>query len=204
MKHALTPLVAVTVTSFAFALDDPANDFLSTYTGPQAGDVDVLSASVAYDGTDYIFKATMNGDIGTTSGALYVWGFNRGQGTARFSPNIPGTEDILFDSVVLMRPDTTMTVNRIVGGGSTNFGAGSVLVNGASISARVAATELPSLGFSLDKYTWNLWPRVGTGNNNQISDFAPDHTNAAVDVVPEPASIIALGGALLAVAKRRR
>lgn len=203
MKHALSAFVAITVTSFAFALDDPANDFISTYTGPQAGDVDVLSASVGFDGTDYIFNATMNGTVGTTTGALYVWGFNRGQGTARFSPGIPGTEDILFDSVVLMRPDTTMTVNRIVGGGSTNFGLGSVVINGASISARVAATELPSLGFSLDKYTWNLWPRVGTGNNNQISDFAPDHTNAAVDVVPEPGSLLVLSLGLLTVRRRK-
>lgn len=203
MKHALSAFVAITVTSFAFALDDPANDFISTYTGPQAGDVDVLSASVGFDGSDYIFNATMNGTVGTTTGALYVWGFNRGQGTARFSPGIPGTEDILFDSVVLMRPDTTMTVNRIVGGGSTNFGLGSVVINGASISARVAATELPSLGFSLDKYTWNLWPRVGTGNNNQISDFAPDHTNAAVDVVPEPGSLLVLSLGLLAVRRRK-
>lgn len=203
MKIPFTLIFALSLSSFVFAVDDPAGDFISTYTGPQAGDVDVLSATVAYDGTDYIFNATMNGAIGTTSGALFVWGFDRGQGTARFSPGIPGTENILFDSVVLMRPDTTMTVNRIVGGGSTNFGTGSVLVNGASISARVAASELPTLGFALDKYTWNLWPRVGTGNNNQISDFAPDHTNAAVDVVPEPASLFALSLGLLAVRRRK-
>ena len=187
-----------------FAITDPVGDFISTYTGLQNPDVDVISASVAFDGTDYIFNTTMNGDIGLSTGALYVWGFNRGQGTARFSPSIPGTEDILFDSVVLMRPDSTMTVNRIVGGGSTNFGVGSVSIVGASMSARVAASELPSLGFALDKYTWNLWPRIGSGNNNQISDFAPDNTNAMVEVVPEPATLSIMCLSLLALRRRKR
>ena len=202
-----TPLL-ITLSCLAFspalAIGDATGDFISTYTGPQNPDVDVVSATVGSDGTDYIFSTTMAGDIGATTGALYVWGFNRGQGTARFSPGIPGTEDILFDSVVVMRPDTTLTVNRIFEGGSTNFGAGTVTISGATMTARVAKSELPNQGFAFDKYTWNLWPRVGSGNNNQISDFAPDHTNAPVEIVPEPFSMMALVGGLTALARRRR
>lgn len=190
-------------TAPAFAFNDPANDFISTYAGLKNPDVDVLSASVAFDGTDYIFETTMAGNIGQSDGALYVWGFNRGAGTARFSPAIPGTEDILFDSVVIMRPDTTLTVNRIVGGGSTNFGIGTVSITGATMTARVAATELPTQGFALSDYTYNLWPRIGSGNNNQISDFAPDNTNAKVDVVPEPVTMTAMAVGLMAMLRRR-
>jgi len=204
MKKLLLITLSLVCAAKSMALSDPIGDFVSTYTGPQAPDVDVVSATVGYDGADYIFSATMAGDIGATTGALYVWGFNRGQGTARFSPSIPGTEDILFDSVVIMRPDTTMSVTRIFEGGSSNFGAGTVTVSGATLTARVARNELPNQGFAFDKYTWNLWPRVGTGNNNQVSDFAPDHTNAAVDIVPEPLSSVALVAGLAALLRKRR
>lgn len=188
---------------FASAFDDPANDFISTYAFDHNPDVDVLHANVDYDGTSLIFTSTMAGDIGQTAGALYVWGFNRGQGTARFSPAIPNTDNILFDSVVILRPDTTATVSRIVGGGSTNFGAGTVSINGASMAAVIPVAELPELGFTKDNYTWNLWPRVGTGNNNQISDFAPDNANVKVNVVPEPVSMLAFSAGLVALVRRK-
>ncbi len=45
-------------------------------------------------------------------------------------------------------------------------------------------------GFEADPshYTWNLWPRVGLGQNNQISDFAPDGSKLGFQItaVPEP------------------
>ena len=59
---------------------DPAGDFLATYTGPLDGDLDVLSAGAVQNGTDVVLTATMNGDIGTTPGAVYVFGVNRGAG----------------------------------------------------------------------------------------------------------------------------
>jgi hypothetical protein len=63
----------------------------------------------------------------------------------------------------------------------TNLSAGSVTISGNTISARVPANLLPTKGFSVEGYTVNLWPRVGVGNNNvQISDFAPDNSNAPV------------------------
>ncbi|MCW5937109.1 MAG: PEP-CTERM sorting domain-containing protein [Fimbriimonadaceae bacterium] len=188
----------------ASAITDPVGDFIPTYTGPQAGDVDVTSASVQYDGTSFIFHAEMAANIGLTQGALYIWGLDRGQGTARFFPDLPQTEQIKFDSVLLMRPDGSATVNRIVGGGQTNFDPGSVLISGNRLSFTVAASEFPTLGLSPDKYTWNLWPRVGTGQNSQISDFAPDTTNASVEVVPEPATLTFVGAAALALLRRKR
>lgn len=192
---------------------DPANDFLATYVGPQNADVDVLSAQVTFTGTSFVLSATMNGNIlnngvPNTPGATYVWGFDRGQGTARFAAIAPG---VLFDSVVVLRPDTTVTVNRIVGGPpATNFGVGTAIINGATISATIAASELPLLspGFaSQEQFTWNLWPRVGAGNNNQISDFAPNNSNVPVtSVAPEAGSLalLALGGVGFAAMVRVR
>lgn len=169
---------------------DPKNDFISTYAGAKNGDVDVLSTNVVFNGSTFFLTATMDGAIGTTSGALYVWGFNRGTGTARFASI--GITNVLFDSVITLRPDTTASITRI-GGTTTNLPVGTVTITGNTLSAAIAGTELPSTGLPQASFTWNLWPRVGTGNNNQISDFAPDNSNAPLTVAPEPSTLVFLG-----------
>lgn len=190
-------------------ISDGADDFLLSYTGPKNGDLDVLSANVIYDGSFFTLTSTQNGVIGTTAGALYVWGFDRGAGIARFSPALANTENILFDSVITLRPDTTASITRI-GGTTTNLSAGAVTINGATMTARIAASELPSLGLDPTRYTWNLWPRVGTGNNNQISDFAPNTFNVRVtSTIPEPSTALLMAPfaavpALLGSIRRRR
>ena len=73
--------VGVPVSS-AFAVGDPANDFLGTYTGPLNGDLDVLSANVRFDqaSSQLVFEATLNGAIGTSPHAVYIFGIDRGWG----------------------------------------------------------------------------------------------------------------------------
>ena len=186
---------------------DAANDFLATYTGPQNGDLDVLNSSVVFDGQNFILSATMNGTIGTTAGGFYVWGFDRGQGTARFAAALAGTDNTKFDSVVILRPDTTATVNRIVGGSVTNFATGKASINGASLIATIAASELPTEGLSFGDYTWNLWPRSSAaGGVAAISDFAPNSNNAGTVSAPEPAALplVLLGMMGLPFLRRRK
>jgi hypothetical protein len=97
----LTAGIALATASAANAqAADPAGDFLPTYTGPQNGDLDVLSTGAIYDGTNFRFFATLNGNVGTTSGAFYVWGVDRGAGVAGFGALAPG---VLFDTTVIAR-----------------------------------------------------------------------------------------------------
>lgn len=182
---------------------DPTGDFLPTFTaGPQSGDLDVTGVEVTTDGVDFVLTATLAGDISATSGVLYVWGVDRGAGTARFPTLAPG---VLFDSVVLLRADGTGVVNRIVGGGSTNLDPSAITISGNTITAVVSASLLPTRGLSRFDYTFNLWPRLGAGNNNQISDFAPDNSNIGARFVPEPSSWLMLGtGLTLALVGLRR
>jgi len=173
---------------------DPTNDFLPTYTaGPKNGDMDVTGVGVTFDGSRFVLTATLNGPLGTTPGTLYVFGVDRGQGTARFGALAPG---VLFDSVVILKADGTGTVNRIVGGGSSALSAGDVTVSGDTITATVLDSLLPSLGRAPADYTFNLWPRLGAGNNNQISDFAPDNANIGVTATPEPSTLVLAGVAV--------
>lgn len=165
----------------ASLIRDATGDIRAAFTAaPRNADLDVVRAEVSYDGTNFVFESTSAGPIGTTPNALFVWGVNRGAGTARFGDIAPG---VLFDAVVIIRPDGTGQVNDLTAtpAVSTNLPAGSVSMSGGTLTARVPASLLPTKGLTPERYTVNLWPRVGAGNNNvQISDFAPDNGNAPV------------------------
>ncbi|MBA3560603.1 MAG: hypothetical protein H0W30_18635 [Gemmatimonadaceae bacterium] len=162
-----------------FVVQDAANDILPSYTGPAGADLDVRRAEVTYDGTNFVFTSTLAGTIGTTPGALFVWGVDRGQGTPRFGDIATGVH---FDLVVVGRADGTGTVTDLTAAPptSTTLAAGNVVVSGNTLRITVSATLLPSKGFSTARYTANFWPRVGAGNNNQIADFAPDNQNLQI------------------------
>lgn len=158
-------------------ITDARGDILASYTGPQGADLDVLRAEVEYDGAGYTFSSTVAGPLGTTAGALYVWGVNRGEGTARFADIAPG---VLFDAVVILRADGTGSVRDLITNVATNLEPGAVMVNGSEIQGRVPASMLPPRGFEASEFRMNLWPRVGVGSNSQISDFAPDNSSVPV------------------------
>jgi len=211
MNFAITPraLLAAALavsagTAFA-GISDPVNDFLPSYTGAHHGDLDVVGSFVNYNpGTDtFFFSGTMDAAIGTTASAFYVWGVDRGNGAARFGALAPG---VLFDSVVIFRLDGTATVNRF--NGSNNLPSGTATFAGNTIQGNISGALLTSTGFDKTAYTWNLWPRDGSQSGNAaISDFAPDNSNAAVTVVPEPSTValLVLGlGAVGLVTRRRR
>ena len=195
-------------------ISDPANDFLPTYQGLHGGDLDVISADGTFNGSNFIFTATMNAPLFTTpnassSNALYVWGINRGKNTVGFPTLAPG---VLFDTVVVV---TLQPGGGILGTAAGNNIASNVTISGSNITVSVPAAFLPSQGFALSDYSWNLWPR-GTVNANgaaisglaAISDFAPDNSNVGVKVTPEPSAAALFATALLSgagfFARRRR
>lgn len=196
---AAAPAQAVTV-------GDPLGDFLSTYKGAQSGEFDVVASWVNYDASRDVFElsATMAGNISPSSLAAYVWGFNRGQGTAAFGNSL-GLTQVLFDRTVVVNAN-----GSIVSGG---VNVGTATIFGSTISATIAGSVLPENGFSKANYTWNLWPRFTGSSFNGVSvsgvaaipDFAPNAVNAAVTAVPEPSStaLMFLGLGAFALLRRR-
>jgi hypothetical protein len=194
----------------AFA-PDLQGDFLPTYTGPQGGDLDVLFAYGLWDPARDVFSfgGVMSAPIGTTAGALYVWGIDRGAGTERFvgaSPSIGA--GVYFDSVVVLDPTHSVYTVNLFNGTSIALDAAAVEVRGNTIVVDVPAADLPTMGRDFAQYGWNLWPRLGAGNA-AVSDFAPDAATprvVTVSAVPEPASfaLMLAGGALVAGARLRR
>ena len=207
----LCAVLAATLTAgaaHAVPIVDPRDDLLPSYVGPRNAELDVLRADVTYNGVSFEFSSVEAGPISGTSGALFVWGIDRGAGTRGFPEIAPG---VLFDSVVVINPTAgTTTVRDLVSSAVTILPAGSIRVSGDSVAADVPAALLPSLGFLATAYTANLWPRSGAGGDPVISDFAPDNSNFAVTVLPQPvpepvsAALLVSGLAGLAAARRRR
>lgn len=210
---AAVTLAASSLTTLAPAaqaqkINDALNDWAPTYTGPKNGDLDVVSSQVYFDGSRFVFTATMNDFIGKTTGAFYVWGLDKGNGNSPFAAN--GAPNVKFNQTVILRP-----TGSFVGGNLVND---FFWISGKTITGAVPAALLPSIGlFTQDQFTWNLWPRAtGPAGNAAISDFAPDNGNnaltlgaipAAVFVTPEPASLVLVGAGLLAIygkVRRRR
>jgi hypothetical protein len=209
----------VSATTASAAVSDPAGDFLATYTGSQDADLDLLSGDVAFDGTSFLFTATVAGQIDATPGQLYAWGIDRGAGTPRIDllrdPDIaPG---ILFDAVVVMLPNGTLTVVTIPLMGAptfTNFVGGTTVV-GDTLSATVPLSSLFSTGFAPEDYTFGLWSRMRInptvdGTNNEIADFLTGSGTLNARVVPEPATWLTMllgfglvGGVIRSARKRR-
>lgn len=198
-------IAALVSSSVAAApLADAAGDFIASYTGPLNADLDVRTSEVRLKDSVFDFQATLGGPIGTTAGGFYVFGVNRGAGTARFGAL---ATNVLFDAVVVINNNGTGFVRDLIAGLTTNLAPSAISFDGASLSALVSATLLPTQGFAVDAYTYNLWPRSPGAGNATIADFAPDNANNAVTDAPEPGAWALLAGGfgvLVAGARRRR
>jgi hypothetical protein len=192
---ALTATLLLQRVAQAASISDPAGDFLPTYTGIQGGDLDVVKAEVTLKGNQLLFSTDLAADVGTTPGAFYVFGLDRGRGTQRFVTGTPSTgAGVVFDSVVILRPDGTASFNDLINSAnSVALKSANVAISGSKISGIFDTSLFPSTGFATSDYTWNLWPRIATVSGNAaISDFAPDASNASVAAVPEPSSMSGL------------
>jgi hypothetical protein len=187
---------------------DPAGDFIGTYSAaaPKAGDLDVIRAEVTFDGSVFRLFAEFNAAVGLTPEAIYVWGFDRGQGAIRSNFGAIGHPGVMFDSVLVIQNEGNGVINDLAGiSPQVVFGAGATTISGNSMETIIPLASLPSRGFAPSDYTWNLWPRYPlAAGTSAISDFAPDNSMASVSTVPEPSTLLLMGGGLLAFARRRR
>ncbi|MDB5497372.1 MAG: hypothetical protein JWP28_1403 [Phenylobacterium sp.] len=179
---ATTPAFATTVTT--------STGFLPTYVGPQNGDVDIASATAFIQGGNLVLSATAKAPIGTTAGAIYVWGVNT-EGAAAPAPfTIDGFDKVFFNDTVVVNPAAP---------------AAGVTISGDTITDVVAISSLKNVTVSPEQFGISLWPVVGSGFT-AFSEFVPG--NFTFTAVPEPGSwalmIVGFAGLGAALRSRRR
>ena len=158
------PALATTVTS--------TTGFLSTYTGPKNGDVEIASASATIDGANLVLSATAEAPIGTTAGAVYVWGVNTVGASAPAPFAAEGFGNVLFNNAITASP-----------------GGAGVTVVGDTITDTIALSALKDVELSPEQFGISLWPVVGKGFSG-FAEFAPGDGTFAPSLataVPEPA-----------------
>jgi hypothetical protein len=182
----------------------PSSGFLPTYSGPQNGDLDIVSGEAFLRGSNFEFDATFSAPIDTTAGVFYVWGIDRGLNLALFGANRPG---VLFDAVVISAPSlNTSFVLDLISNQLTPLTGSQVSVSGDTLQLFVPGSLLPTEGFTANDYLVNLWTRDGLNPTDftQIAEFAPSNSDVGV-TVPEPVTLSLFGAGLAgAVAIRRR
>ena len=190
----LATLGCAFATSAAANVVDPRGDFLPTYTGAPAPDLDILAATVVFDGVRFHLGTVTDGAIGSSVGSLFVWGINRGAGTPRLAAGTPPVGDtVLWDAVAVLFPDGTSRVATFPAAGAPTITPlfGAVRVAGNAIEGSIPVALLPSTGFDPTAYTFTLWSRLRVnpavdGTNAEIADFAPN--GAGIRAIPEPAT----------------
>jgi hypothetical protein len=180
------PALATTVTS--------TTGFLSTYTGPKNGDLDLASVSATIDGADLVLSATAEAPIGTTMGAVYVWGVNTVGASAPAPFASEGFGRVLFNDAVVAAP-----------------GGAGVTVSGDTITDTVAISSLKDVKLNPEQFGISLWTVAGKGFSG-FAEFAPGNgtfTPSPGSAVPEPANwalmIVGFGamGAAMRGARRK-
>ena len=184
-------LAAILATGPAFATTvTTSTGFLPTYVGPQNGDVDILSASATIDGADLVLSATADAPIGTTPGAVYVWGINTEGAGAPAPFASEGFGNVVFNNAITVNPAAPAT---------------GVTISGDTITDVIAISSLKNVLLSPEQFGISLWPVVGKGFTG-FSEFVPGNGTFAVGGVPEPASwaLMILGFGGLGVVLRSR
>ena len=207
LAAASSALVAFAAMPAQAVIVDPVGDFLTVYTGPPNGDLDVTAVDAVLSGAGAVnLVGTHAAAIGTTPGAAYVWGIDRGAGTELLTMlDPPAGEGVTFDSVVVLLPDATGFFLDLVAGGAPQFlDPTAIDIAGSTISVSLSEALLPSQGLAFAEYRYNLWPRFAPGgvdpaDNTQISDFAPDASTFTARSVPEPSVLWLLAGGVAAV-----
>jgi hypothetical protein len=168
-----------------FRFTAAAGTFYKDYTGPQRASIDAIGADGSFStGAQTItVVGKMAGPVLDGNTNYYVWGFDRGGAAAGAAP-FPDEPNIKFNAVLLVTANANGTLTAVVNllNGAPPQPAVVTLSAPDTIQAAFAAAQMPSTGFTPDKYVWNLWPRsaVGGSATAQIASFIPDNTMASL------------------------
>jgi hypothetical protein len=235
---AVTALACVTTLAASAARATTVTDgsgILNTFSGsPYSPDLNAVSASAVFNSNDVFLSATMAGAIGLTAAksqahggtdqGIYIWGVDRGAGTALLD-HPTGLTDTSTPIGAGVNFDAFIDLNNLFNGtgdgfvvlldehanfvSKTDLAAGSVTFSGDTINVVVPLSLLPGQGATVADYGYNIWPRLnGIQSNALVASFLPSDHDFNASAVPEPAAwalmIMGFGMAGGMVRARRR
>lgn len=158
--------------------------FAASYTGPKLDQFNPTAAGVLLLPKDRIeLGAIMRGPIDRPEPVTYVWGLNRGGGTARndgFGPS--GVAYDAYVSVTRANGAITASVTDLKTGAVTPLDPSVVKIQGPTIRVFLpkASTLLPSNGLAIAKYKFSFWTRSGPNGLADLAGFLPNSGSAPV------------------------
>lgn len=212
-------LTALAAPAAAEIISDDVGDFAPTYVGARIDQLDIREAAAVYFGDSFGFVSNHSFETLSDPGdvtPIYVWGIDRGAGQERLVGGSPSVgQGIFFDALLVLTVSAidgvSASVTTFAPGGAvtTALGFDNAFAAGDLVGAFLSADLLPSTGFDLADYRFNLWTR-DAGGNVHIADFARDGGMFAAEdlspgAVPEPTTwALMLAGFGLAGATLRR
>src|SRR3954447_22390535 len=186
--------INVTASPRSDTISDRRGDFLPSYTGAALPGLDVVAHQVTLAGDRVIFYGKMAGPIAPTQdvGGLFLIGMDRRLGTPRFTRGTPVIgPNVKWDGVVRINADGTGNfANQIIGtpplGVVTILDPADIRIDGNHFTANLPLSLFtPGATRPPEQWTYNLWPRnaVVIGQNQHVTDLAPDDGNAPVQVL---------------------
>lgn len=132
--------------------------------------------------------AIARGPFTTYPGTTYIaFGINRGAGT-RLGPVYPTEPGITPDALVVVKvgpygQGNSATITDLTTGATQSLSPSSISVAGPTVRLLVQASQLPSEGFALTKYTFAVWTEtVPSAPISQVGSFIPADSMVPIGV----------------------
>jgi hypothetical protein len=153
---------------------------LSTFTGSHYDyQAIVATGALLLPSGTLELGAILRGPNRSTANAYYVFGIDTGSGST-LGPLFPSRPGITPDTLVTItlgpnNTNPTGTITNLTTGTVTALPASTIQAVGSTLRVYVPATQIPSTGVPVSRYTFAFWTQSQPGDNiANVGSFLPD------------------------------
>ena len=161
---------------------------LNSFTGPHYDYQAIVAAGVVLLPKQTLeLGAILRGPNRSPNPAYYVFGINRGSGTA-VGPYFAARPGITPDALVTITAGSNNaswsgTITDLESGSVATINPSQIQLNGSTVRVFVNTSQLPSTGFATKHYHFAFWTQLQTGKDfGTVGSIAPDATMIPIGV----------------------